>query len=217
MQGFEPATNTEGMILEPDNYVVTVKDFQDTEGQFGPQILWKFTVALASSPDVPIYNDEGSPYEFWDYTSTKTTPNAEARKWIRVLLGRDLEEGETPDLDSLIGKRMRTLIVKVDKQAGGFRNKINRQGTPVLVASRTANGAAKLAPKAPATNSAAPSETSREELLSAYERGVKRAVALDVPGADVAAAVQPKDLEDDELVAAIATLSRGIKEAAALA
>jgi hypothetical protein len=68
-------------------------DIEDApnEGMFGPQMRWSFRVWDDSGE---ITNGDGSPFVWYQYTSTKMSPTATAAIWAQALLGRPLDKGE---------------------------------------------------------------------------------------------------------------------------
>lgn len=70
-----------------------------TKGENHHDIRWEFNVAQADSK-TPIFDPEGNPWVFVDYTTSKIGKNpksgmvAKARLWIEAFLGRSVEDEE---------------------------------------------------------------------------------------------------------------------------
>lgn len=122
---FAPATNkSDFIILEEGVYTVKVKNIESYNHEvYGAGLKWTFACDLTEHPDA--CNDNGDPLVVSAITPTGMNPGKKARKWVETILGRELEEGETPDEDAIIGQRVRAMI-KVDKRKDGSEwNKID--------------------------------------------------------------------------------------------
>lgn len=95
-----------------------IKDWLPTEGgQYGddPQYLWIFQIGKVvhanpvrptkQNPE-PMQPGDWVGKELWGFTSTLMTQKAKCRQWIESIEGRELEDNEDYDLDSLIGRKV---------------------------------------------------------------------------------------------------------------
>ena len=93
---FDTVSNVEGKQFEPGRYQLKVVRLEAATGQFGPQIKWIMNVSEKSDDGWALhYDNDGQPYEWHQYTSTKLSPKTKGRKWAQAFLGRDLEDGES--------------------------------------------------------------------------------------------------------------------------
>lgn len=107
-----PATSGEGQIVPEGRYTLHLVGLEKAppstfNPEAGPRIKWIFNLYDAQGNPF-MFN--GSVYEFFRHTSTKNSPRAHARQFSEALLGRKLNDGETPRLTDCIGKRMSGLI-----------------------------------------------------------------------------------------------------------
>lgn len=109
--------------IEPGRYIVKLVRFEQTShAEYGPGIKWVFHVANpATDPPTLIYQQDGTPYEFFQITSPKLGPKSKkARPWLEALLGRPIVEGQdTGDAlaKAVVGKKAAALIGPND---GGY-------------------------------------------------------------------------------------------------
>jgi hypothetical protein len=103
--------------LEGGQYLVKLIRIEPApDGQFGARRSWVFAVADANT-STPIYNADGSVYEYYQLTSDKLGSKARAREWAEALLDRPLVDGEKAvDLvRAMIGKRALGLVAINDR------------------------------------------------------------------------------------------------------
>lgn len=110
------------IILEPGIYTVELDTVETyVHEKYGDGFRWRFIVDTDEHPDAVTANGEA--LAITAITSTSLGPKARARTWIQTLLGRELEVGEEPDENDLIGKKCRANISVTKKDNGEF-NKI---------------------------------------------------------------------------------------------
>ncbi len=84
----------------------------------GERCKWIFGIEQAIAPDDP---DEVEGYigeEFWSFTSYphKLGPKTKMRQYVEALLGRPLDEGEEPDGDDLIDRKVKVTLAPNDNK-----------------------------------------------------------------------------------------------------
>lgn len=108
--------------MRPGTYLVRCIGIEDAEGQFGPQILWKFHLWAEGSGD-QVMNDEGDPHELFAWSSTKLTTGgkgpSKGRQWAEALLGREITGMSGAEVGAeVIGKAARALVSLKPKKDG---------------------------------------------------------------------------------------------------
>src|SRR5690349_6373849 len=123
----EMAFDTPGSYtsVEDGAYVLRLMKLEDTaDNGYGPGNKWVWHVYYEASREL-IKDEDGEPYEFFQFSSAKMGPKSKAGKWFTALLGRDLEKGEDPQaiVNAAMGKYMKALIGNVEED-GITRTKI---------------------------------------------------------------------------------------------
>jgi hypothetical protein len=116
-------------LLEPNEYVLVLDDIEESEGNYGDRLIWKFLVAEKDAPTDYIARDDGQPKSLWAFTDQDIIVGALNHEFIEKLTGRTFSQGsEPPDADELLGKRVLGYvgheIPKSGKNAGVKREKI---------------------------------------------------------------------------------------------
>lgn len=104
---------------EPEEWLPgKIIDIEENEGKFGPGL--KFILELDDDePD----ETTGEVPEVWAYTSQILSPKSKLYAYVVAVLGEEAipEEGETLDLDDMLGKRVDVFFERyqgVDKESG---------------------------------------------------------------------------------------------------
>lgn len=116
-------------LMETGEYVFTLSELEETTGDFGDRMLWKFLVALKEDPTGYICRDDGKERVLFAYTDPDVIIGSQCQEWAQVLTGRSFSEGDAPpDEDDLLGKRMTAYLThytpKKGKNAGVPREQI---------------------------------------------------------------------------------------------
>jgi len=81
--------------ISDGQYVIKCERLEDADpGQYGPRVKWVLLMWDAQTKE-PVTWDDGSPYEWWRLTSTKTGPKSTARKWMQAFLNREITNEDT--------------------------------------------------------------------------------------------------------------------------
>ena len=121
-------TNTMAGISPPaGQYVVSLKEIEPLESDFGPQWRWIFSIkSVVYSSD-----DEAEDFigeDLWGFSSQGLGPQHKARKWIEALMGQKLEEGYEVDEEDIIGKLAVANVVDHERKDGTASTKIAQDG-----------------------------------------------------------------------------------------
>jgi hypothetical protein len=104
--------DTQGTVLEPDIYEAVLTGFGETEGNFGPRLVWQFEI-----------QHEGEAVEAAGFTSYSMADGE--KKSNLVLWARAINGGELPeDTDDLIGMACRVDVDNYTKTNGVTKNKV---------------------------------------------------------------------------------------------
>lgn len=99
-------------------YVWTLWDLKPETGQYGEQIKWVWLISPTSDPDAYILRNDGQQEkEIWQFTKPSLARGSRARIWAEALLGRELRNGEEPDDNDLIRRRMVATLVHKEKKS----------------------------------------------------------------------------------------------------
>lgn len=112
--------------LEPGEYPAQVAEIEAVEGQFGPQLRWKFNT------------DDGHTLSAW--SSQTFSPKSKLYKWTAAALGgRDIPAGVAFDSDAVIGRRVRLIVVTQAGKEGDY-NRVSEVLPPKRPAPMAPNG-----------------------------------------------------------------------------
>ena len=119
------------VTVDEDTYPGVLRDIEPSEedGPFGPYLTWT----------AGILTDDGE-VEVEGRTSDRWKGNTKARAWYSAMLGRPLVKGEDIDLDAVIGKPARFVVIVVESNKGIAFNRIDDIKPP------KANAPPKVAP-----------------------------------------------------------------------
>jgi len=199
--------------------VLTLAEIEDAgTGQFGPSILWKWKMSTPTTPEeFRVDGNSGDPYLFYAYSSTKMSPKADARHWAEALLGREIEDGEKLEPNSLLGKRMQAMIVhEPSPKDGTVRAKISREMPPRAFGTAQPSTPTATKSATPSKSAAAAVDLSGAALRAEIKRTLRKAVLLDVPSLE-AFDIDTDDFDDMTLQLMLRQMQDEIAEAAAAA
>lgn len=171
---FDPATTGEGAIVPEARYTLELIGMEkappsDFNPEAGPRVKWIFAIYTAAGER---FEFNGGPYEFYRHTSKKNSPRAHARQYAEALLGRPLQEGETPPIREMMGCRMSALISYDDNPNDPSRQTLKMTSLKHVP----------VASKAKAAPAPAPTQVTADAVVE----DVDRALAITVLGKQVA-------------------------------
>jgi hypothetical protein len=128
MMSLGTVTNTMAGVSPPaGQYVVSLKEIEAIESDFGPQWRWIFQIKSV------VYSSDDEAEEFigedlWGFSSQGLGPSHKARKWIEALMQRKLEEGEEVEESDIIGQLAVANVVDHERKDGTQSTKIAQDG-----------------------------------------------------------------------------------------
>lgn len=217
----QPATSGDGATVPEGRFTLHLTRLEKAppssfNPEAGPRIKWVFNLYAENVETMErgsLFYFNGDPYEFWRTTSRANTPRAYARQYAEALMGRKMEERESPNLGSLVGLKMSALI-SYDPDA----NDPTRQ---VLKMTGLRHVPAQTAPSKPAPGqvSSDPSDEDidRALIVTQLQKKVARLTKIDASaGAAAKKAVDASDLTDaplDEVHALLSQVEAAIEKA----
>lgn len=104
-------------------YDLTVVRIENAEGgKYGPSLRWIWNMRKVATGEIVLAPDSsGEAYEWHQYSSRRLTPRTKHYAWIRALLGRAPEIGESGValLQAVLGKSMRSYCAPDPAEPGG--------------------------------------------------------------------------------------------------
>jgi hypothetical protein len=199
---FGAVKQREFTLIEQDEYVLTLDDIEESVGQYGDRLIWKFLVAPKDAPTDYIARDDGQAKTVWAFTDQDIILGSLQHELIEKLSGRTFGEGSAPpDAEDLLGKRVLGYIThhtpKQGKNAGKKQEQIVAGSIkPYRLPGQKANGAAKRAPDQ-VTADAGPEDVDRALVVSKLQAQVKKLTKLDpAEGERAQEAVYASDLDE---------------------
>ena len=116
MLTFDAPTTT---VISAGLYPAVLADVQLAEGVTGPYLVWNFEI-----------NTEGTQVVLGAPTSVKIGSGTKGRRYIEILLGRSIHEGETVAVQALRGAKCMLLITVVQRDGTGPVNRIENVLAP---------------------------------------------------------------------------------------
>lgn len=99
-------------------YVWTLWDLVSETGQYGEQVKWVWLISPVNDPDAYILRADGKQEkEIWQFTKPSLAKGSRARQWAEALMGREIKNGEDPDDNDLIRRRMVAMLVHKPKKS----------------------------------------------------------------------------------------------------
>jgi len=119
-------------LLEAGEYVLTLNDLEESEGQFGDRLIWKFLIAPLSDPTNYINkrkDGSGDAKDIWAFTDPDIIIGSLMHEFVEKLTGRTFDKTSTPPTeDELLGRRIIAYIThyvpKKGKNAGNKQEQI---------------------------------------------------------------------------------------------
>jgi hypothetical protein len=192
-------------LLEPGEYVLTLSDIEEVEGQYGDRIVWKFLIASKSAPTDYFARDDGQEKTLWAFSDPDIIVGSLAHEFIEGLTGQTFgKDSQAPSADDLLGKRIVAYVShetpKTGKNAGVKREKIVAGSIkPYRLPGQKANGTAKRAPDQ-VTADAGSEDIDRALVVSKLQAQVKKLLKLDpAEGERAQEALDASDLDDAPL------------------
>src|SRR5688572_16652880 len=107
MVTFGAVKEREYTLLDQGEYVLTLSELDETEGQWGTRLVFKFLVAPKEDYSAYICKPNGDEYLLWVFTDLDIILGSIQHELIEVLTGRKFKKDDAPpDEDELLGKKM---------------------------------------------------------------------------------------------------------------
>jgi hypothetical protein len=179
MVTFGAVKEREYTLLEQGEYVLTLSELEESEGQWGDRMIWKFLVAPKEDYSAYICKPDGKEYLLWAFTDCDIILGSMAHEFAQTLSGRKLDKDDAPpDEDDLLGKKMIAYVTHETptrgKNAGKKREAIVAGSIKPFRVPMARNGASKNAPPVEA-----PDEGDRELIVTTLKKRVARLLKLD--------------------------------------
>lgn len=183
-------------LMEQGEYVLTLLELDEVEGQYGDRVVWKFLMAPLADPTAYYCRDDGQEKTIWGFTDPDIIVGSLAHQFAEALTGRKLDKTSEPPAEvELVGKRLVAYIrhetPKTGKSAG-----IKREA----IMAGTIKPFREQKPRS-ATNAAAAAATEFDEgdrplIVAALKKRVARLQKLDAEnGQKALEALEASDLE----------------------
>lgn len=203
---FGAVKEKEYSLIETGEYVLTLSDLEESVGQYGDRLIWKWLVAPVSDPTAYICNGSGSERTVWAFTDPDIIIGSLQHQFVECLSGRAFgKDEEPPTEEELLGRRVIGYIThhtpKQGKNAGKKQEQIvagsikpfkGPQPNKVIY-----TGTPQPSADAPAVDPA------RTDLIAKAERIVGKAVRLETPSHLEWARLDFGELADDALTMVI--------------
>jgi hypothetical protein len=224
-----------GPLIEEGRRVLTLAGIKTDEkpGWQDPlRFDWTFKVSNPKTPDLyqTYFTDEGEErtIEWRRGTSRRMGKGggkvSTARMWAEALAGREFSDSDRINLRELVGRRMLAMVIhKPPDEQGRIWAEISTEVPPkpfggADTRAPTSNGAAAVKQAEAAARAKAiarpPAEgTANDGLLAQWERLIKRAEGIEMPGVESYKAIDPELLSDAELGAKVGELRQAVAAA----
>lgn len=202
-------------LIETGEYVFTLQDVGESDGDFGTRMVWDFLVADRETPTDYFTQDDGKVRTLRFWTDPEVTLGSQQLEWIQALTGREFGlDSALPDGDELLSKRMLAYLnhytPKRGKNAGVPREDIVKGSAKPFALNSKRNGTAKPS-TAPATT--ANNADERVALLAEIKKQLRRAELAEVEAVEDWKMVNMDEMDVDDLRSGLQTIKDGIKAA----
>jgi hypothetical protein len=129
MVTFGAVKEREYVLIEQGEYVLTLSELEESVGQYGDRLIWKFLVAPREDPTAYICTANGNEKTVWAFTDLDIILGSLAHELVEKLSGKTFsKDTPPPDEDDLIGRRVLGYIThhtpKQGKNAGKKQEQI---------------------------------------------------------------------------------------------
>ncbi len=212
MVTFGSVKEKEYMLLEQDEYVLTLHELEESEGQWGDRMIWKFLVAPKEDYSAYICKANGDEYELWAFTDRDITLGSMAHEFAQVLSGRKLEkDDQPPDEDDLIGKRCLAYVTHETPTRGKSAGK--KREAIVAGSIKPFKGPAKTVARNVAPTKPSQQDVDHAEWVEKAGRLIGKCVKLETPNHAAYVALDLEDSDADQLQQLCVTLQNEISAA----
>jgi hypothetical protein len=205
----------EFVLIEQGEYVLTLNEIDETEGQWGSRLVWKFLVAPTSDPTGYIVDKNGDERTVWVFTDQDVILGSIQHKLCENLTGKTYgKDAAPPDEDELLGRRVLAYITHHTPQRG--KNSGKKQEQIVAGSIQPFRGPQPnkvIAPNAPARPEPTADEAERAELIARLDKMRGRAVKMETPNHREFIALDLSEADNDQLRQLTATVQAEVQDA----
>lgn len=196
-------------LIEQGEYVLTLSELEESEGQWGDRMVWKFLVAPKEDFSAYICNANGDERTLWAFTDRDIILGSLGHEFVENLTRRKFsEDNDPPDEDDLLGKRIVAYVTHETptrgKQAGKKREAIVAGSIKPFVgpAKKVWTGKPDEKP-----------DIDRDTLIVETKKQIRKATVLDLEPAAAWAALDLDAMTDQELFDGLQTIKDAIAAA----
>jgi hypothetical protein len=210
---FGSVKEKEFKLIEQGEYVLTLNELEESTGQWGDRMIWKFLVAPKEDPTGYMCKDNGDEYTLWAFTDADIVIGSMGHEFAQTLTGRKLEkDDEPPSEDDLIGKRLIAYVTHETPARGKSAGK-KREAIVAGSIKPFKGPGKKIAPNAPARPDPTAEDTARAEAQTRVESLIGRAVKLGTPRHLEYMAIDLETADREQLLMLAATIQEEVMAA----
>lgn len=208
MVTFGAVKEREFTLIEPGEYCLTLNDLDDSTGQYGDRLIWKFLVAPTGDPTNYICKGRegsGDEKDIWAFTDPDIILGSLQHEFVEKLTGRPFVKGsEPPDENELLGRRVLAYITHYTPKQG--KNAGKKQEQIVAGSIKAFRGpqpnkviAPNVVHQAETVAEDAEDAANRAKLIEEAGRQIAKAGKLETPSASAWQSIDLAELADDAL------------------
>ena len=201
MVAFGAVKEKEFILLDVGEYVLTLSELEETEGQWGQRMVFKFLVAPKEDYSAYICKPNGEEFLLWAFTDTDIILGSLQHEFVEALAGRKFtKDAEPPTEEELIGKKMLAFITHETpsrgKNAGKKREAIVAGSIKPYRTPIAKTGSRTVAPPADPIPPDDTDDGDRDLIVLTLKKRVARLLKLDLEhGQKAQAALEASDLD----------------------
>jgi hypothetical protein len=222
MVAFGQVKEREFTLIEQGEYILTLSELEETAGQWGDRIIWKFLVAPKEDYAAYLQKSNGEEVTLWAFTDVDITIGSQAHELVQVLTGKTFDKGSPPpDEDDLLGKRCIGYVTHETPTRG--KNAGKKREALVPGSLKPWKGPSKTVARnvvhEPVEDAPAPSMTplddiaERAALIEETKKQIRKAAILDIEAAEQWAVVDLESMTTPELRDGLQTIKDAIAAA----
>jgi hypothetical protein len=214
MVTFGSVKEREFTLIEQGEYILTLNELDESTGQYGDRLIWKFLVSLKEDPTGYICRTDGNEKTVWTFTDVDIILGSLQHELVEKLTGRPfVKDSEPPSEDDLLGRRVIGYITHHTPKQG--KNAGKKQEQIVAGSIKAFKGPQPNKVIAPNVSRPAPTEEQEEraELITRIEKQIGKAVTLNTPHHVEYVALDLNTHDDNELLMLLNTIKAEVAAA----
>lgn len=221
MVTFGAVKEREFSLIEAGEYCLTLNDLEESSGQFGDRMIWKFLVAPVSDPTNYINKRKdgtGDEKDVWVFTDPEILLGSIQHEFVEKLTGRSFAKGDQPPSeDELLGRRIVGYIThyvpKKGKNAGTKQEQVVAGSIKAFKGPQPNKVVTTFVPPAAGPSDSEREATERAELIEETKKQIRKATILDLEPAAQWAEIDLAGLTHQELLDGLQTIKDAIAAA----